>query len=99
MAAKSTNTLQELLQRFLADLGQFKMVASDTDLASAVELETSILQMARKPIDSINAQGLTSAPPDAAMPAPGPSVGGGQRGMPAGGMPSPDELRRILGGG
>jgi hypothetical protein len=105
MAARSTNTFAELMQRFLADLGQFKATASDEDLASSVELETAILQMLRKPIESMNQQGLTSAPPPADaggmgnMAAPGPTPGDGMRGItPSAPMPSPDEMRRVLGG-
>jgi hypothetical protein len=106
VASKTTNTLQELLQRFLADMGQFKMVASESDLASTVELETMILQLARKPIENIQQQGLTNATPqDAGMGGMPPSPGamGNFGSAPPGGpgrqaMPSPDELRRVLGG-
>ena len=106
MAGRSTNTFAELMQRFLADLGQFKATASESDLAASVELETVILQMLRAPIESIASQGLTSAPPEVLggagggmpgmgnMAAPGPTPGEGPR-QP---MPSPDELRRVLGG-
>lgn len=115
-AGRSTNTFAELMQRFLADLGQSKATFSDQDLAASVELETSILQMLRKPIESIASQGLTSAPPQQGMggdmagmgggmpgqgniPAPGPTPGDGMRGItPSAPMPSPDELRRVLGG-
>lgn len=93
------------MQRFLADLGQGKATFSDDDLASAVELETSILQMLRRPIESMASQGLTSAPPQQQemmqgqpnMAAPPPQPGGGMRGiMPSAPMPSPDELRRVI---
>lgn len=103
MAGRSTNTYAELMQRFLADLGQSKAVFSESDLAAAVETETFILQKLRQPIESMASQGLTSAPPDVLgqgnMGAPGPTPGTGMRGItPSAPMPNADELRRVLGG-
>lgn len=88
--------MSEMLQRWLGDLAQAKVLA-DADLPFIMELETMVIGKLRDPMTKMQEQGIL--PP-----------GGGQQpgyvgeGVPVGGgvmqgggaMPNPDELRRML---
>lgn len=102
MAVRSTNTMAETMQKFLADLSQAKL-AMDADLPFILQLETQIVDYLRQPVKQMEQQGML--PPGATdqgapMGAPsqaapqGPMVGGL---MPSAAMPNGDELRRYLG--
>lgn len=94
MAARSTNTMSELLQRLLSDLAQAK-VLQDADLPFIVELETMIVSKLRDPQTKMQEAGLLpSAPAQPMFPGQGAPVGGGvMQGM---GTPPVDELRRLM---
>ena len=108
MAARSTNTMVEVLQRFLGDIAQAK-TALDADLPFLLQLESMILGKIREPQTQMQMAGLLL--PDGAMMAggAGPSfiapTGMGPAGpmpMQAGGLapmaaaPNADELRRLI---
>ena len=112
MAQRSTNTMVEMLQRFLSDIAQAK-TALDADLPFLLQLESMVLGKLRDPNTQMQQAGLL--PPDgsqspagaspAAMPgAMPPGMGGGDMppGMQAGGLtpgavaPNMDEMRRLL---
>lgn len=103
MAARSTNTMSEVLQRFLSDIAQAKVLA-DADLPFLMELETMLIGKIKDPMVQMQDAGILPAGGDPAM---GPPQGGGfvGQGTPVGGgvmqgspMPNPDELRRLVGG-
>jgi len=102
VAARSTNTMSELLQRLLADLSQAK-VLQDADLPFIVELETMIVSKLRDPQTKMQEAGLLpSAPSQSPGQQPGQGMFPGQ-GMPVGGgvmqgmgTPPVDELRRLM---
>lgn len=52
MASRSTNTMAEFLQRMLGDLAEAKTLP-DADLNFLIQLETTILQKLRAPIDAL----------------------------------------------
>lgn len=99
MPSRSTNTMQEALQRVLSDLAVMKTLP-DADLEFIVNLETTVLQKLREPIDNIARAGLTNAPPQMG---PG-GAGGANPSMVGAGVPgirsepqiNPDELRRMI---
>jgi hypothetical protein len=111
MAQRSTNTMAEVLQRFLGDIAQAK-VLMDADLPFLLSLETMIVDKLRDPVKRMEEQGLL--PPGSSMNGGGGAMGmgGGMGGPPpmppqspptqiGGLMPSPaapnaDELRRLL---
>jgi hypothetical protein len=100
MASRSTNTLGELIERWMADLAQYKLRAPEDEMPLVAELESALMGIARRPIDDLAQSGLTQAPPSAmqqgGMPQM-PSPGGvpGVRTNP--GLPSSnDEMRRML---
>jgi len=108
MASRSTNTMVEMLQRFLADISQAK-AAMDADLPFLMQLESMVLSKLREPVVQMQQQGLL--PNDQQMmmqqmggggaPAPaGPLMPMPQQGglMPAPAAPNMDEMRRLLGG-
>ena len=68
MAARSTNSLAELLQKFAADLAQYKLIAPENELPMIQAIEDTFQQVARAPIDNMAAQGITSSPPSYAQP-------------------------------
>lgn len=80
MASRSTNTLAELLQRFMGDIAQYKLVAPDDEMELIAMLEDTFLQVARAPIENMAAKGLTNAPPMA--PQAGPPMGAQPQGVP-----------------
>lgn len=106
MAARSTNTMTEVLQRFLGDIAQAK-TAMDADMPFLMQLEAMILGKLREPQVQMQQAGLLptdgqammmggGAPPAMPMgPPPGPQSGGL---MPQGAAPNADELRRLMGG-
>lgn len=106
MASRSTNTMQEALQKLMRDLADMKTLG-DADLPFIVELETSVINYFKRPVDQMRQEGqLPPADPNAGMP-PGapPSDMGLPAGSPMGGgmmagpkAPSTDELSRVLGG-
>lgn len=55
MASRSTNTMSEFLQRMLGDLAEAKTLP-DADLQFLIQLETTILQKLRAPIDALMGQ-------------------------------------------
>lgn len=55
MAARSTNTMAEFLQKMLSDIATAKTLP-DADLAFLLQLETAILQKLRSPIDAMMGQ-------------------------------------------
>lgn len=55
MASRSTNTMSEFLQRVLGDLAEAKTLP-DADLQFLIQLETTILQKLRAPIDALMGQ-------------------------------------------
>ena len=100
MASRSTNTMSEMLQRWLGDLAQAKVLA-DADLPFIMELETMVIGKLRDPMTKMQEQGLLpqgqSDPMAAAPPGfvgAGQPVGGGV--MQGNGSPNPDELRRLM---
>lgn len=104
MAARSTNTFPELLQRLLSDVAQ-GMTLSDANMDFLTEMQGMIVGQLRAPVTQMQDAGLL---PPAAGPPPGmggpAGAGGGQMPpLPPGGgyMPQPaapnaDELRRLL---
>jgi hypothetical protein len=100
--------MSEGLQRMMADLSFMKSLP-DADLEFLVDLETTILQKLREPIDSMaNQMGPAGAvapgggaptgpgappPMPVTMSPPGGGVAGLRQEAP---MPNPDELRRML---
>lgn len=55
MASRSTNTMAEFLQRMLGDLAEAKTLP-DADLQFLIQMETTILQKLRAPIDALMGQ-------------------------------------------
>lgn len=55
MASRSTNTMAEFLQRMLGDLAEAKTLP-DADLQFLIQIETTILQKLRAPIDALMGQ-------------------------------------------
>ncbi len=104
MAARSTNTMIEGLQRLLSDIAQMKSLA-DSDLPFLVELETMVLGKLRAPVQQMSDQGMMPQGPPAAPPGMeggmGPSFQGaglpGVATQPA--APNADELSRLLNSG
>lgn len=99
MAARSTNTMSELLQRLLGDLAQAK-VLQDADLPFIMEMETMIVSKLRDPQMKMQDAGLlppggpAQPPSTPAFVGQGVPVGGGV--MQGPGSPNPDELRRLM---
>lgn len=98
MAARSTNTMSEMLQRWLGDLAQAKVLA-DADLPFIMELETMVIGKLRDPMTKMQEQGLLPQGQPQGGPPPGfvgagQPVGGGV--MQGNGSPNPDELRRLM---
>jgi hypothetical protein len=73
MPTRTDNTFQEELTKLLTTIAGMK-VLPDADLAWLANLETMVLSKLRAPIDSIQQQGLTSAPAPGGG-APGSSLG------------------------
>lgn len=110
MAERSTNTIAELFQRIMKDLGQFKLSATPEELPVIQELEDWIIQKNSEPIEQMTQQGLLPGagqmdPMMQAMANAGPAPGGpsfegsgGVRGVPTAAPPlgNVDELRRML---
>lgn len=77
MASRTTNSLAELLQKFSADLAQYKLIAPDDELPMIQAIEDTFLQVARAPIENMAAAGTTQAPPSyAGQSYAGPQPGG-----------------------
>jgi hypothetical protein len=95
MAGRSTNTMQEFLERLIADVSQAKLLA-DADLPFITELETMIVSKARDPLTKMQSEGmLPPGGPDPSMFAgQGEPLGGGV--MQGTGTPPADELRRLM---
>ena len=112
MAERSTNTMSEMLQRFVRDIADAK-TAMDADMPFLASLEEHILQYVKDPMRQMQAQGQLPQDPNAmamgmgGMPPGGPPMGGPppmagpmpQAGglMPGAAAPNADELRRLLG--
>ena len=75
MGANGTNTWVEMRLRFMADIGQAK-VLPDAPVDVLVSMETLLIQDARAPIDAMNANGTSDVPlpPGAGQPPPPPSM-------------------------
>lgn len=95
MAARSTNTMVEVLQRFLGDIAQAK-TALDADLPFLLQLESMILGKIREPQTQMQMAGLL--PPDGAAMAGGAGPSFVAPMMPPGGM-SPAGMAPMQGGG
>lgn len=106
MATNRDNTMIEALDKMLKDIAGMKTLA-DADMPFLISMENMVLGRMKQPVDQLAAQGVVNAPPSPPQPQPG--MGGGM-GMPAGsmqggglmagpGMPSPDELQRLLSAG
>ena len=95
MASRSTNTLGELIQRFMADLAQYELIAPDGEQPMIQMLRDAFLQIARTPLDVMAQQGLTSAPPSYAQQGagmPSASMPGGVPGLNT--VPGPNMIPR-----
>lgn len=100
MAARSTNTFGEVLQRLLADIAQ-AMALPDADLEFLAEMQGMVTTKLRAPQQQMMDAGML--PPDGApngMPA---GMPGGAPPLPPGGgfmtqpaAPNADELRRLM---
>jgi hypothetical protein len=92
--------MSEALQNTLKDISEMK-VLPDADLQFLIELETTILQKLRAPIDSIMGNGQQAQPQQQGQQMPGMSPGGGaERVTGTRMMPptiSPDEFSRMMG--
>lgn len=105
---RGTNTMGEALQKMLGDLAYMKTLP-DADLEWIINLETTVVQKLREPLERLQQQGLTTINPTSDMmplPQQMPSMGGAEASAPPTGVPgvqsgagpmNPDELRRILG--
>lgn len=106
MADRSTNTMVEGLQKLFKDVGQLKLT-SDADMPFIIQLETTIMDKLKQPVQQMTQQGDLPPDPQGGDPMGGQGMPMPPQGMPmqAGGLmqggapPNPDELRRILGGG
>ena len=101
MAARSTNTMQEALQKMLRDIADMKTLP-DADMPFLVQLENMILARMKQPVDDLRAQGqLPPAQPPMGPQTPGMSAGAGVGGgfMAGPNMPNADELSRLLNAG
>lgn len=83
---RSTNTMQEFLQRMLGDLANAKTLP-DADLQFLVGLETAILQKLREPVDALAGQtealgGMEQGQAEALPPMDPAMTGGGGGGTP-----------------
>jgi hypothetical protein len=102
MAARSTNTMAEGLQRLLSDIAQMK-TTMDADLPFLLQIETLIVDKLRDPVRQMQEQGMLPPGQGAQQ---GVQQGGlppfsgaaqPQRGLlPGPGAPNADELRRLL---
>lgn len=92
MAQRTDNTMVEFLQKLLKDIAVAKLLP-DADMAFFVQMETAIIQEAKKQGGSGSPDAMTQAGllPQAAQGAP---TRGGVMGSPS--MPSPDEMQRML---
>lgn len=101
MAARSTNTVAEGVQRLLADIAQLKALpdADPESLTLCINLENQILAFIHKPIDQAQAQGAFGPGTAGTMGTPSGQGSGGIPGVAMqAGPPNPDELRRVLAG-
>lgn len=111
MAARSTNTFGEWVQKTMADLGQAKTLPDVTpdEMTLLVSVENLFLSYVHKPIDANAASGAYGpggGQDPNAQPQPAPDgQGGAPSGQGTGGVPgvamqapapNPDELRRVL---
>lgn len=83
MSTRSTNTMQEVLQRFLTDLAQAKTLM-DADMPFILGLETQIVDYLRNPIKQMQAQGV--------LPQGGPDQGAQMQQMQQGGQGAPQQF-------
>lgn len=112
MASRSTNTMQEVLQRFLTDLAQAKTLM-DADMPFILGIETQIVDYLRNPIKRLQSEGVLpqGGPGESGQIQGGfdpsqiqqqvpmqPGTAGGGGVMPGAPAPPADELRRLLGG-
>lgn len=95
----------EGLQALLHDITDLK-ATPDADLEFLINLETTILQKMREPVQQMMGQelgGPMGGPTPPMMPPGGASPMGPGAGVPGvmsgRGMPNPDELRRLIGNG
>lgn len=104
MASRSTNTMQEALQKTMRDIADMKLLP-DADVPFLVEMETSIMNYFKRPIQEMqNAGQLPQSPGPAQIPGLPSGPGGGMpAGSPMGGgamagpkAPNTDELSRLL---
>lgn len=99
MATRSTNTMAEVLQRFLSDIAQAK-VLMDADLPFLLQLETMIVDKLRDPVRQLQEQGLIprdGAPQAGGMPGMGAATPQQVPGvMQQAAAPNADELQRLL---
>lgn len=100
MAARSTNTFGEILQRLLADIAQAQALP-DADLDFLATMQGMVVEKLRAPQQQMMDAGML--PPDGAPNGMPPGMSGGMPPLPPGGgfmtqpaAPNPDELRRLL---
>lgn len=58
MAERSTNTIAELSQRIMKDIGQYKLSASEDEMPFLQELEDFLISKNREPIQQMQNAGL-----------------------------------------
>lgn len=92
MAQRTTNTIQELLQKVASQVAQFMQAAPPDELDKAHELLAFVTSMSQQPIQDMQSHGQMpagagGAPPSFGSPPPS-DLGGGGAGM-GGIMPSP----------
>lgn len=92
--SRSTNTMAEFLQRMVGDIADAK-VLPDADLEFLIQLETTILQKLRAPIDALMGQMQTN--PMAQNPMSGSPAGMAQGAMSGGQPPTPPAQQRVAG--
>lgn len=94
MASRSTNTMQEALQKMMREVADMKLLP-DADIPWLITVENMIIEKMKAPVEAMVQSGQLPGVPQG-QPA-GSLMGGG---MMAGAVsPSADELSRFLGAG
>lgn len=97
MAARSTNTFSEILQRILSDVTQ-AMTMPDSDMDFLVDMQAQIIEKLRAPVTQMQDAGLLpqGAPGMGGAEAMAPQLPPGGGFMPQAAAPNADELRRLM---
>jgi hypothetical protein len=94
MASRSTNTMQEALQKMMREIADMKTLG-DADIPWLITVENMVIEKLKAPVEALVQAGqLPGVPPS--NPA-GSLMGGGMMAGPV--SPSADELSRFLGAG